>query len=85
LLPLHLLIQRILKACIYEKVSLDVCDVPGILIGFYAMFRGLEVAIGIMTFAILVFGEILPKTYCNVNPEKAIYKWNSELNAQVIL
>jgi len=49
------------------------------------MFRGLEVAIGIMTFAILVFGEILPKTYCNVNPEKAIYKWNSELNAQVIL
>ena len=70
---------------ICERISLDVCNVLGILIGFYAMFRGLEVAIGIMTFAILVFGEILPKTYCNVNLEKAIYRWNSELNAQVIM
>jgi CBS domain containing-hemolysin-like protein len=33
--------------------------------------QGIGIAIGIMTFVILVFGEILPKTYCNVNPEKA--------------
>jgi len=31
---------------------------------------GLGVAIGITTFFILVFGEIFPKTYCEVNREK---------------
>ncbi len=31
---------------------------------------GLGVAIGIMTFLILVFGEITPKTYCNANAAK---------------
>ena len=29
--------------------------------------EGLAIAIGIMTFLILVFGEITPKTYCNAN------------------
>ena len=29
--------------------------------------QGLGIAIGIMTFLILVFGEITPKTYCNAN------------------
>ena len=31
---------------------------------------GLGIAIGIMTFVILVFGEITPKTYCNANAPK---------------
>jgi len=31
---------------------------------------GLGIAIGIMTFLILVFGEITPKTYCNANSAK---------------
>ncbi|MDA0756342.1 MAG: hemolysin family protein [Crenarchaeota archaeon] len=31
---------------------------------------GLAIAIGIMTFLILVFGEITPKTYCNANAPK---------------
>jgi len=32
--------------------------------------EGLAIAIGIMTFLILVFGEITPKTYCNANATK---------------
>ncbi len=31
---------------------------------------GLGIAIGMMTFLILVFGEITPKTYCNANADK---------------
>jgi len=31
---------------------------------------GLGVAIGVMTFLILVFGEITPKTYCNANADR---------------
>lgn len=31
---------------------------------------GLGIAIGVMTFLILVFGEITPKTYCNANAVK---------------
>ncbi len=31
---------------------------------------GLGIAIGVMTFVILVFGEISPKTYCNANATK---------------
>jgi len=34
------------------------------------------IIIGIMTFVILIFGEILPKTFCNVNPEKASLKFS---------
>ena len=32
--------------------------------------NGLGIAVGIMTFLILVFGEITPKTYCNANSDK---------------
>ena len=32
--------------------------------------QGLGIAVGIMTFLILVFGEITPKTYCNANATK---------------
>lgn len=31
---------------------------------------GLAIAVGIMTFLILIFGEITPKTYCNANATK---------------
>lgn len=41
--------------------------------------EGVGVAIGIMTFVILVFGEILPKTYCNVNPEKVALRFSKVL------
>ena len=33
--------------------------------------NGLAIAIGAMTFLILVFGEITPKTYCNANATKS--------------
>ena len=32
--------------------------------------EGLAIAIGIMTFLILIFSEITPKTYCNANATK---------------
>ena len=35
---------------------------------------GLGIAIGVMTFLILVFGEITPKTYCNANATKNFSK-----------
>jgi CBS domain containing-hemolysin-like protein len=41
--------------------------------------QGVGIIIGIMTFVILVFGEILPKTYCNVNPEKASLRFSRVL------
>lgn len=43
--------------------------------------QGVGIIIGIMTFVILVFGEILPKTYCNVNPEKASLRLSKVLLA----
>ena len=36
---------------------------------------GLGIAVGIMTFLILVFGEITPKTYCNANAVKISLKF----------
>ncbi len=36
---------------------------------------GLGIAVGIMTFLILVFGEITPKTYCNANSTKIALKY----------
>lgn len=36
---------------------------------------GLGIAIGVMTFIILVFGEITPKTYCNANSTKIALKF----------
>ena len=41
--------------------------------------QGVGIIIGIMTFVILIFGEILPKTYCNVNPEKASLRFSRVL------
>jgi len=42
--------------------------------------EGLAIAIGIMTFLILIFGEITPKTYCNANPTKVAIK-----NSRILL
>ena len=36
---------------------------------------GLAIAVGIMTFLILVFGEITPKTYCNANATKIALRY----------
>ena len=41
--------------------------------------EGLAIAIGIMTFLILVFGEITPKTYCNANSTKIAVKYSKIL------
>lgn len=41
--------------------------------------QGVGIVIGIMTFVILIFGEILPKTYCNANPEKASLRFSRVL------
>ncbi len=41
---------------------------------------GLAIAIGIMTFLILIFGEITPKTYCNANATKVAIK-----NSRILL
>ena len=36
---------------------------------------GLAIAVGVMTFLILVFGEITPKTYCNANSTKVALRY----------
>ena len=41
---------------------------------------GLAIAIGIMTFLILIFGEITPKTYCNANAAKVAIR-----NSRILL
>lgn len=38
--------------------------------------QGVGIAIGIMTFVILVFGEILPKTYSNIQSEKVALRFS---------
>ncbi len=43
--------------------------------------EGLAIAIGIMTFLILVFGEITPKTYCNANAAKIALRYSPVLLA----
>lgn len=40
---------------------------------------GLGIAIGVMTFLILVFGEITPKTYCNANATKIALRFSPVL------
>ncbi|MGY5147683.1 MAG: hemolysin family protein [Candidatus Nitrosopumilus sp. bin_7KS] len=40
---------------------------------------GLGIAVGIMTFLILVFGEITPKTYCNANSTKIALRYSPVL------
>jgi len=42
---------------------------------------GLGIAVGIMTFLILVFGEITPKTYCNANATKIALRYSPVLLA----
>jgi CBS domain containing-hemolysin-like protein len=42
---------------------------------------GLAIAIGVMTFLILVFGEITPKTYCNANAAKIALRYSRVLLA----
>ena len=42
--------------------------------------EGLAIAIGVMTFLILVFGEISPKTYCNANATKVAVR-----NSRILL
>ena len=46
------------------------------------LFRdeGLAIVVGIMTFLILVFGEITPKTYCNANATKVAVR-----NSRILL
>ena len=41
----------------------------------------LDIAIGVMTFLILVFGEITPKTYCNANAAKIALRYSRVLLA----
>ena len=43
--------------------------------------NGLAIVIGIMTFLILVFGEITPKTYCNANAAKIAVRYSRVLLA----
>ena len=43
--------------------------------------QGLAIVIGVMTFLILVFGEITPKTYCNANAPKIALKYSRVLLA----
>ena len=38
--------------------------------------QGVGIAIGLMTFVILVFGEILPKTYSNIQSEKVALRFS---------
>lgn len=42
--------------------------------------EGLAIVVGIMTFLILVFGEITPKTYCNANATKVAVR-----NSRILL
>jgi CBS domain containing-hemolysin-like protein len=43
--------------------------------------QGVGIAIGLMTFVILVFGEILPKTYSNLQSEKVALRFSTFLLA----
>lgn len=43
--------------------------------------QGVGIAIGIMTFAILLFGEIFPKTYSNIQSEKVALRFSNFLLA----
>ena len=40
---------------------------------------GLAIVIGVMTFLILIFGEITPKTYCNANAAKIALRYSRVL------
>jgi magnesium and cobalt exporter, CNNM family len=47
--------------------------------------QGVGIVIGIMTCIILIFGEIAPKTYCNINPQKASLRFSRVLLAFIYL
>ena len=57
--------------------SVLAADVAIILLGD----QGVGVAIGVMTFVILVFGEILPKTFSNIQSEKVALRFSDFLLA----
>ena len=41
--------------------------------------NGLGIAVGIMTFLIIIFGEVTPKTYCNANATKVSLRFSRVL------
>jgi len=41
--------------------------------------NGLGIAVGIMTFLIIIFGEVTPKTYCNANATKVSLRFSKVL------
>ena len=41
--------------------------------------NGLGIAVGIMTFLIIIFGEVTPKTYCNANAAKVSLRFSRVL------
>lgn len=41
--------------------------------------NGLGIAVGIMTFLIIIFGEVTPKTYCNANATKVALRFSKVL------
>jgi len=41
--------------------------------------NGLGIAVGIMTFLIIIFGEVTPKTYCNANATKIALRFSGIL------
>ncbi|MFB5598117.1 MAG: hemolysin family protein [Nitrosopumilaceae archaeon] len=43
--------------------------------------NGLGIAVGIMTFLIIIFGEVTPKTYCNANATKISLRFSGVLLA----
>jgi len=43
--------------------------------------NGLGIAVGIMTFLIIIFGEVTPKTYCNANATKVSLRCSGILMA----
>ena len=43
--------------------------------------NGLGIAVGIMTFLVIIFGEVTPKTYCNANATKVALRFSKVLLA----
>ena len=41
--------------------------------------NGLGIAVGIMTFLVIIFGEVTPKTYCNANATKVALRFSRVL------
>ena len=43
--------------------------------------NGMGIAVGIMTFLVIIFGEVTPKTYCNANATKVALRFSKVLLA----